>query len=69
MKEINLKVKSVNVEVKSRKLRYDYSREMLKDLNSFHNLDFDYELEKILYNELRATMRKKKIENLTKHSG
>jgi hypothetical protein len=72
MNEINLKTKSVNVETKSRKLRCDWSVELVKDLNSFHNLDVEYELEKILANELkistRRQFRKKKIENLTKHT-
>ena len=72
MKEINLKTKSVSVEAKSRKIRCDWSTELVKDLNSFHNLDVEYELEKILANELkistRRQFRKKKIENLTKHT-
>ena len=68
MKEINLKTKSVSVEAKSRKIRCDWSAELVKDLNSFHNLDVESELEKLLVNELRKQNRKKKIENLTKHT-
>jgi hypothetical protein len=72
MNEINLKTTSVVVNTKPKKLRCDWSAELVKDLNSFHNLDVEYELEKILANELkistRRQFRKKKIENLTKHT-
>jgi hypothetical protein len=72
MKEINLKTKSVTVEVKSRKLRCDYSRELVTDLNSFHNIDVEAELVKLLDSEITVSIRKqnrkKKIENLTKHT-
>lgn len=72
MNEINLKTTSVVVGTKPKKLRCDWSAELVKDLNSFHNLDVEYELEKILANELkistRRQFRKKKIENLTKHT-
>ena len=65
MKEINLKTKSVTVEVKTRKIKCDWSVELVKDLNSFHNIDVEVELEKLL---ARKQNRKKKIENLTKHT-
>jgi hypothetical protein len=72
MNEINLKMKTVNVETKTRKVKCDWSVELVKDLNSFHNLDVEAELEKLLANELkiatRKENRKKKIENLTKHT-
>ena len=72
MKEINLKVKSVSVETKTRQLKCDYSRELVKDLNSFHNIDAEAELERLLGNEIKSSIRKqnrkKKIENLTKHT-
>lgn len=72
MNEINLKMTSVVVDTKPRKLRCDWSAELVKDLNSFHNLDVESELEKLLVNELkiatRKQNRKKKIENLTKHT-
>ena len=72
MKEINLKTKSVSVEAKSRKLKCDYSRELVKDLNSFHNIDVEAELVKLLDDEIKTSIRKqsrkKKIENLTKHT-
>jgi hypothetical protein len=72
MNEINLKMTTVNVETKTRKIKCDWSTELVKDLNSFHNLDVETELEKLLANELKVATRKqnrkKKIENLTKHT-
>ena len=72
MNEINLKMTTVNVETKSRKIKCDWSTELVKDLNSFHNIDAEAELEKILWEECkvqtRRGFRKKKIENLTKHT-
>ena len=68
MKEINLKTKSVSVEAKSRKIRCDWSTELVKDVNSFHNIDSESELERLLIGEIRKQNRKKKIENLTKHT-
>jgi hypothetical protein len=72
MNEINLKMTTVNVETKTRKIKCDWSAELVKDLNSFHNIDAEAELEKILWEECkvqtRRGFRKKKIENLTKHT-
>ena len=72
MKEINLKIKSVNIETKTRQLKCDYSRELVKDISSFHNIDAEAELERLLGNEIKSSIRKqfrkKKIENLTKHT-
>jgi hypothetical protein len=72
MNEINLKMMTVDVDVKSTKIKCDWSVDLLKDVNSFHNIDVEAELEKILANELKVSIRKqnrkKKIENLTKHT-
>ena len=72
MKEINLKTKSVSVEAKSRKIRCDWSAELVKDVSSFHNIDAEAELERLVGNEIKSSIRKqnrkKKIENLTKHT-
>ena len=72
MNEINLKMTSVVVDTKPKKLRCDWSAELVKDISSFHNLDVESELEKLLANELKVSIRKqnrkKKIENLTKHT-
>jgi hypothetical protein len=61
MKEINLKIKTVNVETKSRKLRCDWSTELVKDVNSFHNIDAEAELEILVVGEIRKQNRKKKL--------
>lgn len=72
MSEINLKMTSVVADTKPKKLRCDWSAELLKDLNSFHNIDAEVELERLLGNEIKSSIRKqnrkKKIENLTKHT-
>jgi hypothetical protein len=68
MNEINLKMTTVNVETKSRKIKCDWSVELVKDLNSFHNLDVEAELEKLLRIATKKQNRKKKIENLRKHT-
>jgi hypothetical protein len=72
MNEINLKMTTVNVETKSRKIRFDWYTELVKDVSSFHNIDAEVELEKLLHNEIKSSIRKqnrkKKIENLTKHT-
>ena len=61
-------------------LKCDWSVELVKDLSSFHNLDVESEIEKLLHLELkillhlelkisiRRQIRKKKIENLMKHT-
>jgi hypothetical protein len=63
MKEINLKTKSVSVEAKSRKIRCDWSTELVKDVSSFQRL-----LGNEIKSSIRKQFRKKKIENLTKHT-
>ena len=72
MNEVNLKTKSVSVEAKSRKIKCDWSVDLLKDVDSFHNIDVEAELVKILDSEIKTSIRKqfrkKKIENLTKHT-
>ena len=71
MNEINLKMTSVVVNTKH-KLRCDWSVELVKDVSSFHNIDAEAELERLLGNEIKSSIRKqnrkKKIENLTKHT-
>jgi len=67
MNEINLNMKEVIVETKSRQLRSKWSTELVTDINSYHNIDAVDELERLLSNELRREMRKKKIERILKH--
>ena len=72
MNEINLKMTSVVVDTKPRKLKCDWSTELVKDVSSFHNIDAEAELERLVGNEIKSSIRKqnrkKKIENLTKHT-
>ena len=72
MNKINLKTTSVVVNTKPNKLRCDWSVELVKDVSSFHNIDAEAELERLLGNEIKSSIRKqnrkKKIENLTKHT-
>lgn len=67
MNEININIKEVIVETKSRQLRCDYSRELSNDLNIYHNIDASAELERMLGGEIKREMRKKKIEKILKH--
>lgn len=69
MNEININIKEVIVETKSRQLRCDYSRELVNDLKTYHNIDASAELERILGSEIKREMRKKKIERILKHMG
>ena len=72
MNEINLKMTSVVVNTKPKKLKCDWSAELVKDINYYHNIDAVVELERLLGNEIKSSIRKqnrkKKIENLTKHT-
>lgn len=72
MNEINLKMTSVVVDTRPRKLKCDWSAELVKDVSSFHNIDVEAELVKLLDSEFKTSIRKqnrkKKIENLTKHT-
>ncbi len=67
MNEININIKEVTIETKSRQLRCDYSRELVNDLNTYHSIDASAELERLLANEIKREMRKKKIEKILKH--
>jgi hypothetical protein len=67
MNEININMKEVIVETKSRQLRSEWSTELISDLNVYHNIDASDELERLLGNEIKREMRKKKIERILKH--
>lgn len=60
------------IKTETRVIKAEWSAELIKDLNSFHSIDVDAELEKILVGELKVQIRrdnrKKKIKNLTKHT-
>ena len=67
MNEINISMKDVIVKSESRPLRSDWSTELISDINTYHNIDASDELERLLVNEIRREMRKKKIEKILKH--
>lgn len=47
------KVYSVSVSSKTSSVRAKFTREMISDLNSFHNIDITSEIEEILKEELK----------------
>jgi hypothetical protein len=67
MNEINISMKEVIVKSESRPLRSEWSTELISDINTYHNIDASDELERLLVNEIRREMRKKKIEKILKH--
>jgi len=67
MNEININMKEVIVETKSRQLRSEWSTEIISDINSYHNIDASDELERLLGAEIKRETRKKKIERILKH--
>ena len=67
MNEININMKEVIVETKSRQLRSEWSTELVSDLKSYHNIDASDELERLLGAEIKRETRKKKIERILKH--
>jgi hypothetical protein len=60
------------IKTETRTIKAEWSTELIKDLNSFHSIDVETELEKILAGELKVQIRRenrrKKIKNLTKHT-
>ena len=52
---MNLKMKSVKVEAKTRPIRAAWTREMAADISSFHSIDIDNELSAILKREIRKS--------------
>lgn len=62
----------IEIKTETRTIKAEWGTELIKDLNSFHGIDVEAELEKILVKELkdetRKQIRKKKIKNLTKHT-
>jgi hypothetical protein len=66
MKEINIKMTSVEVKAEVRELRCKYTREMAKDIEVFYNIDPSLGVDGFM----RRTLRKESINNIfniTKH--
>jgi|688.fasta_scaffold730141_1 hypothetical protein len=67
MNEINLNMKEVVVKSETRPLRSEWSTELISDINTYYNTDTSDELERLLANEIKREIRKKKIEKILKH--
>lgn len=63
MNSINLPISTIEVKAVTKPLRAEWSVEMAHDLQSYHGLDID-DFTKELARQMRATMRREKIENL-----
>ena len=61
-------MKEITVKSEVREIRCKWSRELVKDLQSYHNIDASDELERILSNEIRRGIRRKKIDKIFKHT-
>jgi hypothetical protein len=57
---MDLKMKTTIVEANTRAIRTQWTAEMAKDLSSYHGIDADKELNRIL----RAEWRKRKASNI-----
>jgi len=66
MKSINLDIKTVKVESKTRKLRASFTREMVSDLIISNSFDMD-KFEKSILSELRRDRIKNKISSIFEH--
>lgn len=67
MNSIDLNMRSVQVESKTRALRATWTRELANDLESYHNIELDKELAYLLSEEvrkMRASNRKKSINKI-----
>jgi hypothetical protein len=67
MNSIDINMRSVQVETKTRALRSTWTRELATDLDSYHNIDIEKELSHLLKEELRkqrASSRKKSINKI-----
>ena len=67
MNSIDINMRSVKVETKTRALRSTWTRELATDLDSYHNIDIEKELSHLLKEDLRkqrASSRKKSINKI-----
>jgi len=67
MNSIDINMRSVQVETKTRTLKSTWTRELANDLSMYHNLDIDKELNSLLKEELRkerVSKRKKSINKI-----
>ena len=67
MNSVDINMRSVQVETKTRSLKATWTRELANDLSMYHNLDIDKELNSLLKEELRkerVSKRKKSIDKI-----
>lgn len=67
MNSIDLNMRSVQVEAETRAIRSTWTRELIADLESYHNVDIEQELAYLLKEEIRkirASNRKKSINKI-----
>ena len=70
MNSVDLNMRSVQVESKTRALKATWTSELADDLSMYHNLDIDKELNSLLKEELRkerVSKRKKSINKIFKN--
>ena len=63
MNSINLNMTSVEVKAETRALKCEWTREMAKDIDSYHNFDMS-SFESYIAKEMRKEMRKKSINKI-----
>ena len=66
--EIDIKVDSVAVTAKTKKLKAKWTPELAQDLNAYHNLDAEVELTSILSEHIALEIDQEILEDLVKHS-
>lgn len=66
MKSVNLDIKTVKVESKTRKLRASFTREMVSDLIISNSFDMD-KFEKSILSGIRRDRIKNKISSIFEH--
>lgn len=67
MNSIDLNIRSVQVESKTRPIKSTWTRELISDLDSYHNIDIEKELAYLLEEEIRkqrVSKRKKSINKI-----
>lgn len=58
----------MNVKVGTRKMKANFTPEMIQDLESYYGIDVQAEIESLLKSEIGKETRKEKIENLLNYS-
>ena len=64
-----MELKTINIETGVKKIKASWTTEVVNDLSSFHNIDIESELTKLLQKQItdeRAKNRRKSIINILK---